>query len=120
MAVKELPGTERLAKAETHPGQDEGTLNGVTVEDTDRGAREQFNLPETVKGAVVTEVDPDSASAEAGLRPGDVIQEINRHPVKSAEEAVHLTEKSDSKKTLLRVWRNGGSHFVVVDESKAS
>ena len=76
-------------------------------------------MPETVKGAVITEVQPDSASAEAGLKPGDVIQEINRKPVKSAEEAVRLTENPTDKTTLLRIWREGGSHFVVVDESKA-
>jgi hypothetical protein len=32
---------------------------------------------------------------------------------------VQLTEKTDNKTTLLRVWRDGGSRFVVVDESKA-
>jgi len=47
-----------------------------------------------------------------------VIQEINRTPVRSAEEAVKMTEKSDEKRTLLRVWRRGGSSFVVVDETK--
>jgi hypothetical protein len=32
---------------------------------------------------------------------------------------VKLTEKSDkNKRTLVRVWDNGGSHYVVVDESK--
>jgi predicted RNA-binding protein YlxR (DUF448 family) len=31
---------------------------------------------------------------------------------------VKLTENTNSKKTLLRVWQNGGSHYVVVDESK--
>jgi len=64
----------------------------------------------------VTDVAPDSAAHEAGLRPGDVIQEINRKPVSSADEAVKLTENAKSKKTLLRVWSQGGSHFVVVDE----
>ena len=68
---------------------------------------------------IITDVQPDSGAAEAGLKPGDVILEINRHPVKTAEEAVKLTENTDSKKTLLRVWRDGGSRFVVVDESKA-
>jgi serine protease Do len=119
VAVREMPGNERLAKADPHPDKDEGTLNGVGVADLDRGMRQQFDLPNTVKGVVVTEVNPDSAAAEAGLKPGDVIQEINRQSVKSAEEAVRLTESPDSKKTLLRVWRQGGSHFVVVDESKA-
>ncbi len=75
--------------------------------------------PEKVNGVVVTEVKPDSAAAEAGLKPGDVIQEINRKPVKTAEEAVRMTETATDKTTLLRVWRNGGSRFVVVDESNA-
>ena len=96
-----------------------GTLNGVAVADLDSGARQQFNLPTGVKGVVVTEVDPNSPAAEAGLKAGDVIQEINRRPVKTAEEAVKLTENTDNKVSLLRIWSNGGSHYVVVDESKA-
>jgi serine protease Do len=80
--------------------------------------RQQFELPANVKGVVVTDVDPGSPSAEAGLRPGDVIQEINRKPVRTAEEAVRMTEKADEKTSLLRVWRGGGSRYVVVDENK--
>jgi serine protease Do len=120
ISVGELPGTERLAKGDSQSKSDDtGTLNGVTVGDLDRQARQQFELPANIKGAVVTEVAPDSPAAEAGLKPGDVIQEINKKPVRNAEEAVKLTEKTDSKTTLLRLWRNGGSHFVVVDESHA-
>jgi serine protease Do len=122
VTVKEIPGQERLAKNDKSGGDkdDNGTLNGVTVGDLDRQARQQFDLPGNIKGVVVTDVAPDSAAAEAGLKPGDVIQEINRKPVKTAEEAVKMTEKTtDDKRTLLRVWSNGGSHFVVVDESKA-
>jgi serine protease Do len=122
VTVKEIPGQERLAKNDNSSGEkdDNGTLNGVTVGDLDRQARQQFELPGSIHGVVVTDVAPDSAAAEAGLKPGDVIQEINRKPVKTAEEAVKMTEKStDDKHTLLRVWSNGGSHFVVVDESKA-
>jgi serine protease Do len=76
-------------------------------------------LPGNVKGVVITEVDPNSASAAAGLKPGDVIQEINRKPVRTAEEAVQMTENTNDKTTLLRIWRNGGSRYVVVDESNA-
>ena len=118
VTVKEMPGAERLAKADTHATDDTGTLNGVTVSDLDHRAREQFSLPEAINGVVITDIQPDSAAAEAGLKPGDVVQEINRKPVKTAEEAVRLTEHTNTKSTLLRVWRNGGSHYVVVDESK--
>lgn len=119
VTVKELAGTEHLAKNDNHNEADTGTLNGVAVGDLDNSARQQFDLPGTVKGAVITEVDPNSAAAEAGLKPGDVIQEINRKPVKTAQEAVQLTEKATNKRTLLRIWRDGGSRYVVVDESNA-
>jgi serine protease Do len=120
VTVAEIPGSESLAKADSKSdAQDNGTLNGVSVTDLDSRARQQFNIPGNVRGAVVNDVEPDSPAAEAGLRPGDVIVEINRQAVHNADEAVRLTEKPESKRTLLRVWRDGGSRFVVVDESKA-
>ena len=117
VTVKELPGSESLAEAGSQNGTDTGTLNGVGVGDLDQAARDQFHVPKEVKGAVITQVDPGSAAADVGLKPGDVIEDINRHPVKNADDAVRLTEKAASKKTLVRVWENGGSHYVVVDES---
>lgn len=118
VTVGQLPGSEQLAKADKGNGQDTGTLNGVGVSDLGPQARQQFNIPDNVQGAVVTEVKPDSPAAEAGLKPGDVIQSINRHQVKNAEEAVQLTENPKDKRTLLRVWSDGGSHYVVVDETQ--
>jgi serine protease Do len=124
--VKEMPGAQTLAKAQGPDSGDNGTLNGVTVADLDRAARQELNAPENLQGAVITEVQPDSAAAGADLRPGDVIQEINHKPVRNANEAVKMTEHPESKTTLLRIWRNGashgagGSHYVVVDESQQS
>jgi serine protease Do len=117
--VKELPGSEQMAKNDAGKSQDTDTLQGVAVSDLDSQAKQQFNIPDHVKGAVVTEVAPDSAAAEAGLKPGDVILEINHHAVKSADDAVKLTEHAKSKQTLLHIWSGNGSHYVVVDESKA-
>jgi len=119
VTVQQLPGSEELAKNSTPNGSDDGTLNGVTVSDLDQQTRQGLKLPENVKGVVITDVQPESPAAEAGLKQGDVIQEINRQPVKTAEEAVRLTEDTKDKVTLLRIWSNGGSHYVVVDESKA-
>jgi serine protease Do len=116
VTVKELPGSEQIAKADA---DDSEALKGVAVGDLDEKAREQFNVPVHIKGAVVLEVAGDSAARQAGLKPGDVILEINKHPVKGAEDAVRLTENPKDKTTLLRVWSDGGSRFVVVDESKA-
>lgn len=115
VAVKELNDDSRIAKGKSDQA-DEGALSGVAVSDIDPKTRQELNLPARLKGVVVTEVQPESAAAEAGLRPGDVIIEINREVVTSAEQAVELTEKAQAGQTLVRVWRQGGSRFVVVDE----
>jgi serine protease Do len=99
------------------PADDQGVLNGVGVADIDANARRDLNLPDRLSGAVITSVDPGSASARAGLREGDVILEINRHPVDSAKAAVDLSAGATSKKTLVKLWSHGNTVYVVVDET---
>ncbi len=122
--VGELPGAHAVARNGRVDGgkasaADEGTLNGVGVADLANQLRREFDVPLTVRGAIVTEVAPNSAAAVAGLQPGDVIQEINRQLVEDAATAVKLTEKPDSRKTLLRIWNQKGTRYVVVDETGA-
>jgi serine protease Do len=76
-----------------------------------------MNIPEQVQGAVITEVAPDSAAYQAGLRPGDVITELDRKPVKNAQDAISDTEKPAGSQTLVKVWTKGGNHYLTVDES---
>ena len=73
-----------------------------------------FFSPET-KGVVVAEVDPSSHAAEAGLRTGDVIQELNHQPVKSVkdfDQAAASSKKDDPM--LLLVKRQGNTLFLAV------
>ena len=111
--------TKSLAGGGDHPSStgDQGVLNGVTVGDITSEIREQLQLPAGVHGAVVTEVDPDSASAKAGLARGDVILELDRKPVHNADEAVKLSDEIKGPKVLVRLWRGGSSRYVVVDET---
>ena len=116
VTVGEMPGEKTVAGNDT-TGEDTGVLNGVGVMDLTPQVRNEFEIPARIEGAIVTQVDPNSASAEAGLAPGDVILEIDGKTVTSAQDAIKLTESSDDKKTLLRVWSRGATHFIVVDES---
>ena len=97
-------------------------LDGVEVADLDAQARREADIPGNVRGALVTKVDQDSNSAEAGLRAGDVITEIERKPVRNANEAVAASEKVKGDRILLRVWRGGegrgGMLFLSVDNTK--
>jgi serine protease Do len=124
VTLKELPGTEQLAKSDNGKGDNNDALNGVGVSDMDAAARTQLGLPRDVQGALVTSVDQDSPAYEAGLRQGDVIEEINRSPVHNSEDAVKMTENMKEKVILLKVWTKlgdrGGSRYIVVDESKSS
>ncbi len=113
--VTEVAGERQKASAAS--AGDNDVLNGVEVADLDPGARNEFEIPPRLQGALVTGVDPSSASAEAGLAPGDVILEINRHPVRNADDAVRLTQHGESRKTLLKLWSRGGTHLLVVDET---
>ena len=120
VAVSELPGSEKIARHDNSAtGDDTEALKGVAVGDLDPQTRRQFNIPANIQGAVVTDVDGNSTAGEAGLRPGDVILEINRQSVKGAEDAVRLTENPKDKSTLLRIWSGGRSRYLVVDESNA-
>ena len=116
--VGELPGEERVIPARHESASQTETLQGVGVADLTRQTREQFKVPERIHGALITSIEEDSAAAQAGLKVGDVILEINRQKVTGASDAVNLTEQAKDKVTLVRVWSGGGIRYVVVDESK--
>jgi serine protease Do len=119
LSVKQLPG-ESIAKGPSNTGNSaDDTLHGVGVADLDSSSRSELQVPAQVQGALVSEVQQDSAAYEAGLRQGDVIMEINHKPVKNAEQAVAATTRPAERVTLLRVWSHGGSRYVVVDESQS-
>jgi serine protease Do len=108
----------KLAKADDRNGNARAeALAGVGVADLDQKTRAEMNIPEQVQGAVITEVAPDSAAYQAGLRPGDVITELDRKPVKNAQDAISDTEKPAGSQTLVKVWTKGGNHYLTVDES---
>ena len=112
----ERPGMKGVAAAAPAKPTDPDVLDGVTVADIDAEARKQFDLPDGAKGVVISAIDADSPSAEAGLKIGDVILEANREPIVSAKQAVELSEKlKKEKKVLLRVATKGASRYVVVE-----
>jgi serine protease Do len=97
---------------------DIGVLNGVAVADLTPATRRELQIPSRLRGALITDVNPDSASARAGLKRGDVILEINRKPVRNSEDAVKMSEEASTKKTLLKLWSRGGTIYTVVDETE--
>ncbi|MBY2931089.1 Do family serine endopeptidase [Rhizobium leguminosarum] len=80
--------------------------------------RKAFGIAESVDGVVVTEVTPGSASAEKGLKPGDVIVEVAQEFMKSpdavAAKVQALKQEGRRNAQLMVASANGDLRFVAV------
>jgi serine protease Do len=93
---------------------------GVGLGELSPDLRDQLQLPSNVKGVVVTNVLPGSSADNAGLSRGDVIEEVNRHPVQNpADVQKELGSVPQGKDALVLVWSNGGSTFRVLHAAEA-
>lgn len=96
------------------PSQAEQGKWGVRLQDLTPEMTEQHDL-DTDKGVVITEVQPNSPAAEAGLREGDVILEVNRQPVTTVKAVKDVLSQADAKDSLLLLVKRGeGSLFVAM------
>src|SRR5438876_1893158 len=117
----EMPPGEAEQGAETTPEEsaqpEKATVfGGVAVADVTDDIRTALNLSKDIRGAVIAEIDSDSPAAKAGLREGDVIQEVNKQPVRNAKELVAISKKlKPNEKILIRVWSQGRSGFVALE-----
>jgi serine protease Do len=97
-------------------------LDGVGIQDLDRRFRRELHAPQSVTGALITDVDRASNSFEAGLRPGDVITEINHQPVVNADDAVRLCKAALTQQILVKIWHpepdGGHVRYLSVDNTK--
>jgi len=75
--------------------------------------RMKFSSPE---GAFINEVAPRSPAANAGLKEGDVILEMNYSPVRSVEDYLYEIKRVQNNERVLLVVRNseGYTRFIVV------
>ncbi len=97
----------------TSKSPSEGTLRGISVQALTPALREQLGLSANVHGVAISDLDPDSPAAAAGLQPGDVIENINRQPVSSVADFNRLAAGAKGE-VLLRVNRQGNPAFVVI------
>src|SRR6184192_1545064 len=108
-------GTEASPEESAQPER-ATVFGGVAVADVTDEIRNALNLSKDVKGAVIAEIDAESSAAKAGLREGDVIQEVNKQPVQNAKDLVAISKRlKPNEKILIRVWSQGRSGFVALE-----
>ena len=111
-----------LASATTGSEEDETEVGsvealGLVLSSITTASRTDFELAEDIQGVLITGVAADSAAAEKGLRPGDVILEVSQEKVSTPAQVaakVQEAEQADRRSVLLLVDRSGELRFVAV------
>lgn len=94
------------------------SLSGLSLAPLNAATRRAFGIPPTLNvGVVVTKVAPGTPAHDAGLRPGDVVVEINRQPVGSVEQAMMLYQRAQGR-VLLWVQRGNARTFLVLPKAE--
>lgn len=104
----ELPDSTQQAAVEQPAPMEPDTLEGLGLTVT---------RSDDSKGLVVTDVAADSAAAECGIQPGDVITTVNSVKVQSADQvtsAMSEAAKAGRKAVLVQVTRDGTNRFVAL------
>jgi serine protease Do len=86
---------------------------GATLSALTDGARQRLNLPEQVDGVVVSDVDPAGPAAANGVRPGDVIAQVDGRKVSAPADVAAAIEQAGSKKAVLLLVNRGGNELFV-------
>jgi len=94
--------------------QQQGLMQGVEVQNLTPDILQQLGLSSDTKGVVVANVASGSAAELAGLRRGDVIEQVNRHPVDSVSQYEREIRMAGDQAIVLLVNRGGSTAFVVV------
>lgn len=92
---------------------DTGEL-GLAVQTLTPDIAEELGLERT-EGVVITAVTPGSAADDAGFQRGDVIAEVNRHPVRTVADFNRETAKQGKGRSVLFLVRRGqGNLFLAL------
>ncbi|MGE0883361.1 MAG: DegQ family serine endoprotease [Blastocatellales bacterium] len=96
-----------------------GVLSGIRVENLTPELAQRYRVPSNTRGVLITEVDPSSNAAAAGLARGMVIEEISRQPISNMNDFNSALQKLGNKKSvLLSVAIQGRSTYVVVKDEE--
>lgn len=91
---------------------------GLLVQELDAGLAKKFKLEKDADGLVVTEVAKGSPAAAAGLRPGDLVREVNRQSVDSVQDYRKALRRDPPDVPDVLLIKRGESYFYVAMKPK--
>jgi serine protease Do len=111
--VEVAPLSTEARRAERGAGEPADAV-GLTVQPLTPQLAAEVNVPRDTAGLLVTGIDPNGRAADAGLRRGDVITQVDGRPVRSAAELRERVSSSGDKPALVLVQRGEQSFFATL------
>jgi serine protease Do len=105
-------GTEAADNASASGNSSTSKL-GASLEALTPDLRGQLQLPDSVHGLVVDSVTPGGPAMLAGIGRGDVIEQVNQHPVNSVGELNHQLGLTPQGKDILLLVHNKSGNFII-------
>jgi serine protease Do len=126
--LAERPADVELASNDAGPKPGDATKPtaitglGLKVAPVSQELKDKFQLGADQKGVVITDVAPNTPAAERGLKPGDVIVEVQQAEVAAPsdiQKQVDVARKADRKNVLMLIQREGGVQYVPLSVTKS-
>jgi serine protease Do len=95
-----------------------GNELGIEVRELEPETARRFGFDEDEQGLLITAVSPRSKADQAGIQQGDLIKEINRRPVKSAQDFKARFDHIKAGETVQLLIRRGRTGFLVIKMTK--
>jgi serine protease Do len=116
----DLEDNELASATPRRPGGPEkkDLIDGVEVDNLEKETRSSLQLDDSIKGVLVKSVKDDSAAAEAGLRPGMVITQIDQTDVDSVAGASKIVGAFEGDVLLVQVYAGGRRDILAIPLKK--
>ena len=114
VALAELPDRPRESESSSNNGGTGNERYGLSLQVFTAENAERYGLDPQDQGLLVTRVDPAGSAASAGIRQGDLIQEVNRRPVRNVPDFNTAVQQSGSRPALLLVKRRNNVTFLTL------
>ncbi|MGG7568161.1 DegQ family serine endoprotease [Rhodovulum sp. DZ06] len=115
--LEEEPPVQNASVTQDEAPAEEAEVLGLALGPLTDKRREAFGIAGDVSGVLITEVNPDGAGAEKGLRQGDVIVEVSLEPVsdpKDVADKVAEARENGRKSVMMLVHTRGEGRFVAL------
>ena len=103
--------------AEMISNQSEDLWPGIGVIPLTAGVRQEFSVDESLKGVIVSEVEPKTPFQELGVRFGDILTEINGNGIHSMHDFYAALTSADPEEFNVTIFRNGVKNRLPEDNS---